>query len=184
MKIFDEISKLSNVRRWSRMHCIKDENVLEHTAFVALYSIHICTKHNIAPEYAVLKAVVHDIEESVTGDICTTTKYYNEEITKSVKAMESEVAMEICERSFDHPTYLTWLESKNLHTTGGSIVAISDLAAVVFKIRQEVDMGNKTFLKICPGITKALNGLKGIMRGLFDEDITQLIDEVKAIENS
>ena len=98
------------------------------------------------------KAVTHDIDEVVTGDIPRPTKYFDENSKKTFDKI-SEAGMEkLLEEmnlqiSVNLKLQRDWGNSKKGNE--GVIIAIADLASVVFKIWDEVILlGNqKLYLK-------------------------------------
>ena len=182
MKIIKFANDMSSITRWSQMHCMKNESVLEHTGFVAIYSLHLAYKHSLPLNHILEKAVVHDMEEVLTGDIPTTTKYINKDILNQIKRIEYNAAGQISEDVFGGKMLNAWSQSKDIATQSGCIVAIADLAAVVCKIVQEVDLGNKKFLEFIPRITEALMDLVGIWKGKFNSDIFELIEVLESMQ--
>ena len=72
---FDVIDSLSALTRYSQAHNITRESVLEHTAFVTIFGASLCERIGHDPKIVLQRAIVHDIDEIVTGDIPPTTKY-------------------------------------------------------------------------------------------------------------
>lgn len=132
---------LSAIQRYSHTKLLSPESVLEHSGFVALISYYICQRLNNVGEnldtgLAVIKAIVHDIDESVTGDIPRITKYYNNEIHNalddlSVLAVSGMVHCLDLSSLFDH-----WDQAKLGRE--GAVVALADIVAVVNKVYEEV----------------------------------------------
>lgn len=181
MNILEYLDKMSTIRRWSQSHCTKAESVLEHTGFVAMYALSICYEHGISPSFVIEKAILHDMEEVITGDIPTTTKYLNKDIEDQIKSIESISAKKISDDVFFSRAFHIWELSKDTNTESGAIVSISDSAAVVHKIIQEVSMGNLRFLEFKDNIVFALEGKLGICNSRFDRNINQLIEMVNSL---
>lgn len=173
--IFDVINKMSSLRRWSQAHCNRPESVLEHTAVVAMYSLHLASKHEANIGVVLQKAIIHDVDEIVTGDIPTPTKYANGDILHEIKKLERVAALEICNGSFFNGVFHQWENAKDLSTESGCIIAIADHAAVVYKIKQEVEIGNRSFLEFRDNIHQALQRIKPKVWEQFIEDIDILI---------
>jgi 5'-deoxynucleotidase YfbR-like HD superfamily hydrolase len=159
LKVFDFINDLSCTRRWSQAHCLKNESVLEHTAFVAVYSLYLCKKYNIEAEAVLEKALVHDMEEVIIGDIPSVTKYKDEDLLCHIKSAEIDAAIEISDTIFYSQMFTSWSNAKNLSTLSGQIIAVADCAAVVYKIWQEVQFGSKYFLKFTKTVSLTLEKL-------------------------
>ena len=71
IKLFSISQGMSSIRRYSGVHLLKEESVMEHTGFVCLFTYFICEKlnHECEPEHlintglALEKSVVHDMDE-------------------------------------------------------------------------------------------------------------------------
>jgi len=176
LKIFNMIDSMSCVTRWSQAHCTKNESVLEHTAVVAFYAFYLCSKHGINPGQSLLKALVHDVDEITTGDIPNPTKYNNPRITEEIRKIEITSACEISDQIFNGLMITPWKEAKNLDSESGCIIAISDLAAVSYKIWQEVNIGNNSFKKFIPNVNDAYGKLYINIQKKFITDIDDLLE--------
>lgn len=160
-KILDFVRDFAKVRRWSQTHCAREESSLEHTAAVALIALKISdecvTEVNVARLLA--KALLHDMEETITGDIMTPVKYHDPEITKAIKEYECEAAADVAENVFGEWSYGFWLNAKD-DSIEGHIVRIADKASVVYKYRQELMLGNAGFAQYEENIWNALYEIK------------------------
>jgi putative nucleotidyltransferase with HDIG domain len=164
MKIFKFISDMSNARRWSTAYCQKEENVLEHTAVVAIIALRIGSElEGVDMEVLLTRALLHDMEEIITGDIMTPTKYHNEHITKEIKKFEAIAAAEVSDMYFGEWAKTVWAEAKD-STLEGEIIRLADTAAVVYKIRQEQQLGNPSFGQYEENVWNALSHIKMITR--------------------
>jgi len=175
LKIFKFIDDLSNLSRWSQAYCAKNESVLEHTGFVALYSLSICYKYKIHPDQVLIKALVHDVDEVITGDIPTPTKYANPKILSEIRKLEDDAAKLISDELFEGKIFKKWKDSKDLNTDSGCIIAIADCAGVVYKIWQEVNVGNKSFLQFIVNIERALYSLYDNVKPIYRDEIKILL---------
>ena len=192
IKIFSTAQKMSAIRRYSQLHLLKEESVLEHTGFVCLFSYLLChelnTKAtNTLTEYmdvgeVLCKAVTHDIDEVVTGDIPRPTKYFDEN-SKNTFDKISEAGMEKLleemnlQMSVNLKLQRDWGNSKKGNE--GVIIAIADLASVVFKIWDEVILlGNQ---KLIPQGIQAIEYLDALKKYVDNSDMNN--DQVKVIEN-
>lgn len=142
---------LSAVQRFSQINLLNPESVMEHTGFNGLLCYVICERLNQFGEeldtgLAVMKAIVHDVDEIITGDIPMPTKYYSDDITKSLKKLSHD-AMTSIVGSLGLPKMLHhWEWAK----TGreGTVVALVDIVAVLNKVWQEsVEFGNMSIAK-------------------------------------
>ena len=159
MRVFKFINAMSNVRRWSHAYCHKEESVLEHTAVVSIIALAIGAEVGADSATLLEKALLHDMEEVVTGDIPAPTKYHSPEITKAIKAFESDAAHEVALSYFGEWAFGTWASAKDI-SLEGEIIRIADAAAVVYKIRQEIELGNTSFKQYEENIWNALLHIK------------------------
>lgn len=143
------VDRLSCVNRFSSNKLSKDENVLEHTGKVALLCYHIGMslsheEFDIDIERLLSKALLHDIEESVTGDIIRTTKYATPEIVRAFKDGEVAIAERLLNDQFhDEQAFEMWKVSKSGAT--GDIVAFVDVLCAMYKMDDEINVrGNKS----------------------------------------
>lgn len=174
MKIFEFLSDMNGLKRWSQVHNNYEETVLEHTAFVSFYAYKIAIKYNLDIGLVLEKALLHDMEETIVGDIATPTKYANERLTNELKKLECEAALKISQTYFDGlKTHIRWQCAKDF-TREGQAVAIADIASAVFKIWREYETGNKQLLKFKPNIIRGLTKLRN--KSEFQDEINNLIE--------
>lgn len=149
--LFRLLSKLSNVHRYSTNFLVKPESVLEHTGSVAILAASIglfirkYKDHTLNIELLLLKAILHDIEESETGDIPRTTKYHNSRILDGLMSFENESIDKIIKYTKIPNLHLFWSSSKQ--GPEGIIVSIADLMCVTYKLYEEIVKLNNYSLK-------------------------------------
>lgn len=175
MKIFEFIDKMAMLKRWNQVNCNKTESVLEHTGFVAVYALYLCKMHDLDVGAVLERAVVHDFEEIITGDIPTPTKYANPIITAAIDEVSKSAARDVSNMYFSGTIFYTWENAKNYSTIAGKAIALSDCAAVAYKIRQEFLGGNEYFLEYIPNTLNALSKMRAKFDGSFEEEIDELI---------
>ncbi len=136
-KTFILANNMACISRFSQSHLAKDESVLEHTAWVSLIAYRMAIELNAAGENLLIgmlleKALVHDVDEVITGDIPRPTKYAYPELTEAMHRLEETNMGKISEDVFetDRP-YIAWSESKL--GKEGFLVKISDSMAVINK---------------------------------------------------
>ena len=89
------LDRMKFIRRWQLMRCTRDENIMEHSQSVALFTHALVTIKNEVfggkadAGKAVLYALYHETAEVMTGDLPTPIKYYNPEIRKAYKQIEA-----------------------------------------------------------------------------------------------
>ncbi len=84
----------SLIQRWSLMRTRNSENVLEHSAMVAMLSliagtIAVQNGKDVDLTKIMSHSLLHDISEVITGDIVTPIKHSNETILGEIRKIES-----------------------------------------------------------------------------------------------
>jgi 5'-deoxynucleotidase YfbR-like HD superfamily hydrolase len=159
--LFSITSRLSSLTRFSMERPTERESVLEHVGFVAIVVLALSDQINriqprihgappiVSRELALVKAVIHDIEEIVTGDIPRPTK----------KAFEAQDGATwdgfVCEaiyrvaKRFENSLPGVARTVGELHGEAkdgpeGLVVAIADVLAVVYMVWREVIVRGNT----------------------------------------
>ena len=171
LKSFFLIDEFSAVTRYSKNRPIKEENNLDHTGWVCLWSyligIDIQNKLGLELDFAKIMsgAVVHDIDETLTGDVPRPTKYYNKEFREKIAGIEFASVNSLVKNLDQNPRKKNilddWLEAKGIDNVEQYIVKMADLISVVYKVWQEMIMlRNNCFLSVArevlPVIKKCL----------------------------
>lgn len=171
MKIRNLLSVLGGMAstvRYSQSRLAKPESVMEHTGFVALTALAIGKQINAEGNVRVVdigtlleKALIHDMDEVVTGDLSRPTKYSSTEMLSLMEKLSSSAMQEIdkdCDTAFSEK----WDVAKK--GGEGAIVALADCLAVLHKAHDEIVMrGNKTIIFGSP------NGLEILLRSRIDD---------------
>lgn len=147
------INRLSFIQRYSSLDVRRQENVAEHVFFCTLYS-HLLAKdllvrgYDIDPHIAIEKALYHDFEEALTGDIIRSFKYatpaLREEIKKAGELRMGELIPEFGDAGAG--IWETWKHAKD--GLEGKVVAFADLLCCVSYCRQELLGGNKHMMGV------------------------------------
>lgn len=146
--MYSFVSTLSGVQRFSLLKLVHRENVLEHTGMVVIFALCIVQELNsdlppekqIEIEEVLVKAIVHDWDEVITGDIVRPTKYFSETLRRELKKLEQHGINKIAEA-------LSFFTLPELHSTAkdgvtGYVVALADLLAAVHRVWEEVCIYN------------------------------------------
>lgn len=187
LEIFEVNYKMSALTRFSQTHLVNEESVLEHTGFICMMAYYIGNKmivegHELNIGMLMCKAVAHDIDEIITGDIPRPTKYYNENVRNSIQQIEEENMKKISEKMELSCMFNDWEDSKR--GKEGNIVALCDALAILYKVYYEaVKFGNKTIIDHFEHIPNALDRIeKNIVRSIGASDFLQsLIKEAKIL---
>jgi 5'-deoxynucleotidase YfbR-like HD superfamily hydrolase len=94
------------------------------------------------------KALIHDLDEVLTGDMPRSTKYYNDTILQEMKAVADDAMYQVSRNFFnDEEVFKIWSESKS--GKEGIVVKLVDMLCVASKVMKEVELlNNNYFLKV------------------------------------
>jgi 5'-deoxynucleotidase YfbR-like HD superfamily hydrolase len=149
--VLEALNQASNVTRYSRDYMHKKESVLEHTGFCAVFSLWVAKRmrekgHLISMSVVLEKAIEHDLEEILTGDVARPTKYCSPEVTKGFKEYEAKMLAQL--EQVLKVKFERWATAKD-SSIEGRICKLADFAAVAYKVMVECAMfGNKAFLRV------------------------------------
>ena len=162
---FAYLNRMKYIERWSLMHSTVKENVMEHSAGVAMIAHALGVINNVvfsggvSPDRCAAIAVFHEASEVITGDLPTPIKYYNEDIRSAYKNIE-----EIAEKQLLATLPETFRESYGPLVLPGKgaeyvLVKAADKIAAYLKCVEELKYGNKEFLKAKNATMKAIRDM-------------------------
>ena len=142
------------IRRWSLMKSVTDENIAEHSAQVAqiAHALALIKNKKFGGELNADKiasaALYHETSEVLTGDLPTPIKYYNPEIRRSYKDIESIaneklISMLPEELRADYRALIDISADSYEHT----LIKAADKIAAYIKCVEELRSGNREFAK-------------------------------------
>lgn len=189
------IRRLNHIRRYSSIPVIRQENVAEHSFWVAFFS-------KIIGEYAICKfgedtinigillskALLHDIEESITGDIIRTFKYHNKDIAYEINFTSLEIIHKFIQDSFieevSEKILRDWEHSKDA-TNEGKIIKVADMLCSIAYCIEEKKLGNKFMISVMQDTKKYINKLKEetLYNKPFDLFLVSIIEKFCEEEN-
>ena len=163
---FAYLNRMKYIERWSLMHSTVKENVMEHSAGVAMIAHALGVINNVvfsggvSPDRCATIAVFHEASEVITGDLPTPIKYYNEDIRSAYKNIE-----EIAEKQLLATLPETFRESYGPLVLPGKgaeyvLVKAADKIAAYLKCVEELKYGNKEFLKAKNATLKAIRDME------------------------
>ncbi len=159
-----ELRTMAIVPRWSIVHVTQRDAVANHSYFVAIYAHMIARtiKWTGPRDYLMFSALLHDLDETITGDLVGPIKEY----IVDEERMHDYVDNKLFDRFGSLVQEHTWLESmckvRHAEEADAIIKAADRLDAVLFLI-MEKRRGNSTILKLVP---KAQNRLEAAWRAL------------------
>lgn len=144
--LFSVTHDMSAVQRFSRVRMVHPENCLAHTGMVCIFAYAIGRKLQKLrpandPEYlnmgtAMCRAVVHDLDETITGDIVRPTKYFSAAIRSELGKLEVKGVNNIATALDLHMLTADWMRAKEGRE--GYVVKLADLLAAVCTVWTEV----------------------------------------------
>lgn len=192
------LNRLASLRRFSMEQLSHSESVLEHTGFVAVMALAIASELNdIKPgsidiKAVLIKAIVHDFDEVVTGDIPRPTKYSSLAAVKLFDEIKLTSIEKICGRLNEAPGFSSSLRTHHVSAKDGQegiIVAIADLLAVVYMVWREVIMhSNMSMIRqaytVVDQIDKARECVVEEFRGPSKNFLLDLLDQAITIADT
>ena len=197
--------RLRYVQRFSTVRVLHRESVAEHSYYVALIALAINRRPRVGPQssYAVdegellRRALVHDIEEALTGDAPRPFKHGNgETFAKQCHYAGQASAREVLYsvdrgQQREHPgapneLLDSWLHAKDRITTVGCIIELADFLAVLGYLLQEKRCGNVGVYDHCKSMVAyrsrfqvdVFNGFRDVLQSA-DTLLKELYDEQK-----
>jgi 5'-deoxynucleotidase YfbR-like HD superfamily hydrolase len=173
------ISEYESVNRFSRNHLVRPENLVHHVGVVSIICAFLLNK--MSEEYneelfnsqeccsLMMRAVVHDMDEIITGDIVRPTKYASPEILDLLKKLEEDSIGKVIER-FDLPVRWEedWRQAKKDKV--GMLLKVADTMAVVMTCYREVTLySNNQFVKVAEEAHAYIEELSYKLSGLIPQ---------------
>lgn len=151
---FAYMARMKLIRRWSLMKSVSDENIAEHSAQVAQIAHALALIRNkmfggnLNAERVAVMALYHETSEVLTGDLPTPIKYYNPEIRKAYKDIESVaneklIGMLPAELQDEYRELIEVPEDSYEHM----LVKAADKISAYIKCLEELRSGNREFAK-------------------------------------
>lgn len=165
---------LNNVTRYSGVFCMKPENDGYHTIdmmamcmkIADLIEDEMASKVNpgdpifiIDRRDLIYKCYLHDMDESLMGDISRNIKYYNDNIYNAI----SDVVNDLMSINFSKKIVNDIESSKDKNNECGLIVKVADTLQSSMKIYEECRLGNFHFKRIIEENIIFVRNLKNIV---------------------
>lgn len=139
----------AHIKRYHTTPMFTQESVAEHSHFVAMITRIICHELERAAQpvdtlRAVDLAMIHDYEEAISGDIISTFKHSDPELTGLLERLAGKAIDEVFE---DLPPALGsyYIDLWRTHNASieGEIVAVADKLAGLAFTQEQLRMGNQ-----------------------------------------
>ncbi len=148
--------RLKYVTRFSTCRTLHKESVAEHCYYTALYSLVLAKwvecqcNISVDVERLLSKALIHDLEEAITGDIPRDFKYMNEDLHKHIETVSEIGFQKVSETVFQNynPDHwlLLWRTAKD-DTIEGKILSFADFLSVISYVYEEIRIAYSISLK-------------------------------------
>ncbi len=167
-KFLQRIRGLDRIIRFSARNRIKDESVSEHCFHVALIGMILSDLerkfgNKVDIEKVLRSALLHDMEECITGDILSDFKHADKKLSKEIEKMSKKfVSLLLKDLPRDLGIFYQkiWENSTNLRSLEGKIVKAADRIEALLYCLEEIEMGNKSFKPVVRKVIKELKSLK------------------------
>lgn len=168
-KFIEEEKKLDRVIRFSATTRIKDESVSEHSFHVALYSMILADleekifKNKVDKEKLLKSALLHDLEECLTGDIIYDFKHTHKNLTKEIKKISKKFFEDLMKKLPEKISkeYISlWQTAKDKKKIEGKIIEAADKLEGLIYALNEFTLGNRAFKPVIENYKKQLKALK------------------------
>lgn len=157
--IFGSMRNLNQITRFPTRQRSYDEKVATHIYWVSIYSLVLADILNnqgviVNTEILLRKALVHDIEETISGDVARTAKKEYPEMFQKLAEISMDIALKDLPDYLRKCYFINTLENDSLET---KILKIADeLSGIVYSAEQ-LKMGNQNFHNILEGYIQNLS---------------------------
>lgn len=164
--------QMSSVIRYSSIPHGRGENVAEHSYYVIFYCL-LIAKDMENDDYKIdyykllTSAIIHDLDEAITGDIIRPVKYSSKELKEQLEVV-AEVYCRHTLKKLDssgiEELYDYWAKAKCPSTIEGQILQLCDMLSVVAYCVERIKSGNSY--------------MQTILRGAYDNFLCKFDSEV------
>ena len=151
------------IKRWQLMRCVREENIMEHSQQVAMFTHALAVINNkifggkADAGKAVLYAVYHECSEVMTGDLPTPVKYFNNSIHGAYKNLEERACDKLLSNLPDEMEgELTPLLKPDSQSLEYALMKAGDRLSAYVKCLEELRAGNDEFVKAKKSIEEDL----------------------------
>ncbi len=140
----------AHIKRYHTTPMFAQESVAEHSHFVAMITRIIChalehAGHPVDTLRAVDLAMIHDYEEAISGDIISTFKHSEPELTDLLQRLTDKAIDQVFEGLPDDlgGYYIDLWRGHNAGSVEGQIVSVADKLAGLAFSHEQLRMGNE-----------------------------------------
>jgi len=159
---------LDKVIRFSAKGRIRDQTVAEHLYHTSLYAMIMADLekqmgNEVDVEKLLRATLIHDLEESLTGDIIFDFKHSDEKIAQEIKNLGKKFFEDMVghlPENISKKYTEIWLNAKNENTIEGKIMHAADRFEALAYAMEERQIGNKNFDIIIERLFEDLKNMK------------------------
>lgn len=140
---YSHIYKLAFIVRYSNVVRIRNEDVAQHSFFVAAIVLKLHEKYDFDLGKAVIAAVSHDIAEADISDVTHAIKRDNKELATELNRIERKVI-----RKYPAAVSEGFSIFDECTTPEGLVVNLADVLQVQQYVEAELQLGNSSMKKI------------------------------------
>ncbi len=151
-KFFAFLDRMKLIDRWALMRNTTTEDVAQHTAQVAMIAHALCVIENtlfganLDGEKAAVIALYHEAAEVVTGDLPTPVKYYDADINRAYKNIESRAEKKLLDTlPPELKNAFAACVQPDKSSAESKIVKRADKLSALIKCVEELAVGNNEF---------------------------------------
>jgi 5'-deoxynucleotidase len=161
------VTRMPSIKRWSLIHCYKEENISEHSHIVAIIAHLLAVIKNelfdgdVSPERAATVAIYHEMSEAY-GDLSSVVKYSSPEFTEVYKKLEG-LAEKRCVESLPEKlqnTFKSLIIQTEVDPVYKKIVKVADEIAGYIKAVDEHQHNNPEFKYVVERLDLRIEHLK------------------------
>jgi 5'-deoxynucleotidase YfbR-like HD superfamily hydrolase len=184
--LFSVVHDMAAVQRFSRLRMVHPEDVLRHTGMVCVFAYGIArllqTKahRELKPldmGTIMARAVAHDMDETITGDIVRPTKYFSQVLREELAALEVKGVNHIAD-ALEIPTLVGDHEHAK-HGREGYVVKLADALAALCTVYTEVCVvGNRAMTQPAIPMKSLFASLRPAESGKWSVEERSLINDL------
>lgn len=178
------------ISRWGLMHCIKKENISEHSHQVGSIALMLGVIGNVyfkkrwnVDRLASL-GLFHEMSESKLNDLSSPVKYSNENFTREYKRLE-RMAEEECLQTLPaemQDAMRDYIIQDYVDTEYKALVKAADIIAAYIKSLDELSFQNKEFVDVKASLERQLREINlpevDLFLSTFVQKCTATVDDL------
>ncbi len=161
------MNRMKHIARWSLMRTVSREDLMQHSASVAIFGQALAIIRNevfggnVDVDKVATLALYHDTAEVLSGDMPTPVKYYNDAMKSAYAEIEDVINVKLIgslpeELRLAYSDYL----QPNVDTDEYKLMKVADKLCAYIKSLEERHAGNRDFDKAYVTLGQSIDKLK------------------------